>query len=1084
MNFRNQLLLSCFLLAGIITLLARQVRETRADAVLAIEQKRYDDANRILNSLFHEYAQKSQPDSFCKLLPLHAAIAFAKNGLDAASDTIEQFIKRVLAVDNTTALHRQLYMDAAEFYANVGSSQRGYEAEEKALAITRTEPNPSPAVIAKLEYNMGVYAQRLGNVQLSETHHRKAMLLRENDPSVSFEDRYLSYNAMGAVMWFASKQDSSAHFFNLSLSMLEKMPPEPANKYYRRSIVLNNLAGLYSELGRYSDAIKAQEECIHISQLFLDDPAPHPKKASAESGLYQGVDNLAGLFKEVGDFKRAGELLQYSYAKKKERLGAGHADIFISEVLLGQHFTDIREYDKAIEYLEKGLKKIDETDGDYLYWEGDACYSMARSLDALGRVGEAKQYYNRAEKLFHNSYQKSYDNSYLAFLRNTALFWARNNEWERARSIAQNGYDYIQKVQGPGTLSGFYQLLNLAEVHQLAGQHRESMRFANEALKILNVQVGKADNKLDSVKRQLYHPQAILIHEKSRYALTANKDSNFLASVSVELEKAIRILEQRKFLVDDPESINILMAENAALLEFAKQVEMERYRLNGDETLLDRFINLHESTLYTRIRSRLDKAHAIRFANLPESLQDEEQKLKAAMSASLMGENGAGFTEYQHARSAWDNYLQKLRNEYPGYYEMRYASLTRDWQSMQSELAPGQTIVRYYFVADSLYALIIDRENRLLLPLSAFDLANRVEQLYAANSSSKVPAELLSGLYNDLWAPLEKYIHHSNVIIIPDGVLFALSFDMLPFAPVSQYSDLAEKGLIAKHAITYQYSLFLVGKGHTSSAHEKNYVAFVPGFDEKAKSNYRRKVADSVLLDQTYLRLLSQPNTRGLALKLSKKLGGKAFTDGLSTIEKFRNQANGHKIVHIGTHAEYDNMRPDRSRLIFSKDASGSDSNALYLEDIYACRVESELTLLTACESGKPGFQDGEGMVSLAHAFNYAGSQNILMGLWKIDEKSSSQITDRMIEYLRKGESAAVALQKAKLDYLKTAQGRTAAPAYWAGLVMMGDATAIQFAPPGFNWSLVWWGSGIIALAFLVVFAVKRRETIMRPVSA
>ena len=60
--------------------------------------------------------------------------------------------------------------------------------------------------------------------------------------------------------------------------------------------------------------------------------------------------------------------------------------------------------------------------------------------------------------------------------------------------------------------------------------------------------------------------------------------------------------------------------------------------------------------------------------------------------------------------------------------------------------------------------------------------------------------------------------------------------------------------------------------------------------------------------------------------------------------------------------------------------------------------MASNLTILSACESGKPGYQDGEGMVSLAHAFNYAGSQRILMALWKIDEQSSSRITEFFIE--------------------------------------------------------------------------------------
>src|SRR5690606_15873367 len=98
-------------------------------------------------------------------------------------------------------------------------------------------------------------------------------------------------------------------------------------------------------------------------------------------------------------------------------------------------------------------------------------------------------------------------------------------------------------------------------------------------------------------RMQMYLPQAILLQQKSRYHLSSQKDSVTLRSIADKLEKAIQILEQRKFLVDDPESVNVLMAENAALLEFAQQIELERYELTGEEKFLDRFINLHEGTI-------------------------------------------------------------------------------------------------------------------------------------------------------------------------------------------------------------------------------------------------------------------------------------------------------------------------------------------------------------------------------------------------------------------------------------------------------------------------------------------------------
>ena len=114
------------------------------------------------------------------------------------------------------------------------------------------------------------------------------------------------------------------------------------------------------------------------------------------------------------------------------------------------------------------------------------------------------------------------------------------------------------------------------------------------------------------------------------------------------------------------------------------------------------------------------------------------------------------------------------------------------------------------------------------------------------------------------------------------------------------------------------------------------------------------------------------------------------------------------------------------------------------LFDIYTCDLSSDLTVLTACESGKPGYKDGEGMISLAHAFNYAGSESIITGLWKIDEQSSTPLMDFFYDNLLNGMTREEALRNAKIRYLETARGRTLAPQYWAGLVLMGETGTVN----------------------------------------
>ncbi len=178
--------------------------------------------------------------------------------------------------------------------------------------------------------------------------------------------------------------------------------------------------------------------------------------------------------------------------------------------------------------------------------------------------------------------------------------------------------------------------------------------------------------------------------------------------------------------------------------------------------------------------------------------------------------------------------------------------------------------------------------------------------------------------------------------------------------------------------------------GSTATSETKNnYVAFAPGFSDENKTAYQQSVKDSSRLDKQYMTLLPQPYTKSLVKKMQDKLGGDIFLDNGSTQTSFKQNAGNNRIVHIGTHAEFNNEKPELSRLIFSKNTdSTADNNSLFLYDIYNCNINTDLAILTACESGKPGYEDGEGMVSLAHAFNYAGSKSILTSLWQVDEQS------------------------------------------------------------------------------------------------
>ncbi|MGZ5219859.1 MAG: CHAT domain-containing protein, partial [Chitinophagaceae bacterium] len=385
------------------------------------------------------------------------------------------------------------------------------------------------------------------------------------------------------------------------------------------------------------------------------------------------------------------------------------------------------------------------------------------------------------------------------------------------------------------------------------------------------------------------------------------------------------------------------------------------------------------------------------------------------------------------------------------------------------------TLVRYFFIEKELYALVADKNQKRLFPLKSEGVEEYISTISQYSSAVNKTTDALHQLYQSLWAPIAKEVKHKKIIIVPDGILFTLNFEILTPARIHQFEELASQSLLASHTISYHYSLSLVGQKPKKVVKDlDNFVAFAPGFLDEEKKRYQAGIEDSFNIDRGYLSLLPQPFTLAFVSRAQNILGGKAYTNEASTAASFRNNAGRNRIIHIGTHAESNNLVPEFSRLIFSKTGEVDKQNSIYLHELYNCDLTSDLAVLTACESGRPGYQDGEGMISLAHAFNYAGSESILTGLWKIDEKASTILMENFYRHLVDGMDKDEALRQAKLEYLRTSKGRMLAPQYWAGLVLMGDTSPVQLQKPSSN--RIWVIAGLVLLLTIPAFYIYKKR--------
>ena len=82
--------------------------------------------------------------------------------------------------------------------------------------------------------------------------------------------------------------------------------------------------------------------------------------------------------------------------------------------------------------------------------------------------------------------------------------------------------------------------------------------------------------------------------------------------------------------------------------------------------------------------------------------------------------------------------------------------------------------------------------------------------------------------------------------------------------------------------------------------------------------------------------------------------------------------------------------------------------------EIYNLDLAARMVVLSACNTGAGMMKNGEGIMSLARAFVYAGVPNIVMTLWTVSDRQSYKLMLGFYRHLISGRSTESALQKGK----------------------------------------------------------------------
>jgi len=246
---------------------------------------------------------------------------------------------------------------------------------------------------------------------------------------------------------------------------------------------------------------------------------------------------------------------------------------------------------------------------------------------------------------------------------------------------------------------------------------------------------------------------------------------------------------------------------------------------------------------------------------------------------------------------------------------------------------------------------------------------------------------------------------------------------------------------------------------------KKELLAFAPEFGQGAASFVRgRRFALSPL---TY-------NKREVERVREIWGEGDIFMGQEATEDKFKALGEDYKIIHFATHGMANDQDPDFSLLAFTEIADSIENEFLYVSDIYNMQLKADLVVLSACETALGELNEGEGSISLARSFSYAGAKSIFTTLWSVNDQATSALVENFYYNLKQGMPKDQALQKAKTMFLAAGNHETSHPFLWSPYILIGDSQPMN--SPSSLWAYGLGAAGVLLLGGGFLWIKRRRK--------
>jgi len=748
----------------------------------------------------------------------------------------------------------------------------------------------------------------------------------------------------------------------------------------------------------------------------------------------------------------------------------------------------------------------EKTLGKKHHYIADSLNNLASVYEFQGQYEKAERFLLNAIEIYENIFGNNYPNLATS-LNNIGLLYAKLNRYEEAEKSLNRAITIYEIAFGKHHPSVARSINNLAFIYRNQGKFEKALSYYNKALNRLSFSSEIDMYNLPNITETaiiLQNRQFILNKLAENDSSFAREAFNHSINTVAFLEQLRTGIDSQKskiqLWVEQSSSFELalqsylLIQPKGAIAKDEAYIFLE-YALSRtlSEQLLNRFKIIGKdikTEILQKEQAFLKRQNLLEKSIIKANDKTQRKKIKEA---------------YLKNKNELRNFIDYLHQEYTDYARLKYPRPVSLEVVQNKLLSPNKIALSYYLGNNQSFLLIVTDSKIDLRPLniSKKDVEKEISNLrkallwYEENEDNcKVSVKSIKRikedsneikiisqeLYKQLILPAASYLKETEeIVVIPHLSLWTLPFEVLSNA------DAIPLGI--QYRISYQNSFsvwffsqtFLkrklsnpktfIGFGDAIYENDKRFKS--PNFLQLAKKAYLKSAQiNSVNLDSKdnniqSMRLRSKSVKDNLkscsfnSLELSKTeineiMSLSIFKDkadsrfGVFASEWNLGDLEQYKYVHFSVHGS---MRMKLQGKIIQPALVLTQKNPpetnvdgiLTLEEVMNnLKLNADLVVLSACETGIGEVLGSEGILAMTRAFQYAGSAAVLSSLWKVHEDATKLFMVRFYSYLDEGEKPSNALYFTKKDF----QGKNikhknplidlSHPFFWGAFVLVG----------------------------------------------